>query len=93
MILDRTVMTYNDRTAPMKTADRCCLILSTAAMKNVLSPISVAKIIATPDVNAFQNPPLYFGKKNDVIPPEDDGNSSAINGQPIVYSSTLNIES
>ena len=56
MAVLRMVIMTRARIAPRKTADRLCFILKTAAMKNVLSPISVAIIMAKEDVNAFQKP-------------------------------------
>lgn len=45
IIVDRTVITISASIAPLKTAERGYRIYMIAAMKNVLSPISVAKII------------------------------------------------
>mmetsp|Transcript_23605 Transcript_23605/g.55928 ORF Transcript_23605/g.55928 Transcript_23605/m.55928 type:complete len:236 (+) Transcript_23605:133-840(+) len=83
IMLDKTVMTYKLRTAPKKTAARCCRMLKIAAMKKVLSPISVAKIIATPLEKPFMKPPLFAGNHLDQL------NSFAICDHPALYSLSL----
>jgi hypothetical protein len=49
----------------VKTALRSCRMDRTAAIKKVLSPISVARIMATPDVNPFQKDPCANDAKNE----------------------------
>ena len=51
IMVERMVMTMRARKAPRNTALRSFRMERTAAMKKVLSPISVATIIATPAVN------------------------------------------
>jgi len=55
IIVDRTVITINANIAPLKTADRGYRIHMIAAIKNVLSPISVAKIIPSEFTKAATN--------------------------------------
>ena len=52
MTADKTVMTANAPSAPVKMIMRSNLIARIAAMKKVLSPSSVTQIIITEFVNA-----------------------------------------
>ena len=62
----KTVMQIKASIAPLNTADRSFLIESTAAMKKVLSPISVAMIILREFTNAGQN--LSSSSKCSLLP-------------------------
>mmetsp|Transcript_12070 Transcript_12070/g.20626 ORF Transcript_12070/g.20626 Transcript_12070/m.20626 type:complete len:207 (-) Transcript_12070:1208-1828(-) len=56
MITDKTVMTYKAKSAPVSTSPRECFMAIMAAMKNVLSPSSVTRIMRNDWMDAVGNP-------------------------------------
>ena len=73
-----TVIQINAERAPKNTVRREFLILKTAAMKNVLSPISVAIIIMVEELNPFQKSlDKNEGVDDKKEPPEEEVGVSA----------------